>query len=93
MFKQALEGDPRNGSAINNLSVAYLQSGKTNDAVAALQYGIRVAPEYDILYLNLARLYAGAANRDRAKQVLQSLLERMPNNLAGRKALAQLGEP
>ena len=93
LFKQALEGDPRNGSAINNLSVAYLQSGKTNDAVAALQYGIRVAPDYDILYLNLARLYAGAGNRDRAKQVLQSLLERMPNNLAGRKALEQLGEP
>jgi tetratricopeptide (TPR) repeat protein len=93
LFKQALEGDPRNGSAINNLSVAYLQSGKTNDAVAALQYGIRVAPDYDILYLNLARLYVGMGNRDRAKQVLQALLERMPQNLAGRKALQQLGEP
>ena len=73
--------------------MAYLQSGKTNDAVAALQYGIRVAPDYDILYLNLARLYVGTGNRDRAKQVLQALLERMPQNLAGRKALQQLGEP
>jgi tetratricopeptide (TPR) repeat protein len=93
LFKQALEGDPRNGSAINNLSVAYLQSGQTNDAVAALQYGIRVAPDYDILYLNLARLYAGTGNRERAKQVLQALLERMPQNPAARKALDQLGEP
>jgi hypothetical protein len=49
-------------------------------------------PGYDILDLNLARLYAATGNRERAREVLPKFLERMPQNAAARKALQQLGE-
>jgi Tfp pilus assembly protein PilF len=89
-FEQAIAIRRDYGDAINNLGVLYLQQGKTNDAIAAFEFGIREAPDEDILYLNLGRTYTRQQDYDRARAVMQKLLDRKPRNATALKALADL---
>ena len=68
--------------AINNLGVLYMQMHKVDDAVAAFKYGIEVAPEDEISYLNLARVYARGGDRTKASDILRQLLARKPSSAA-----------
>jgi cytochrome c-type biogenesis protein CcmH/NrfG len=77
-------------SAINNLGVLYMQMHQVQDAVAAFRYGIEVAPDEDISYLNLARVYARQGDRTKAGDILRQLLARMPSNQAAIKSLREL---
>ena len=63
---------------------------QVNDAIAAFQYGIGVAPDSDSLYLNLARLYVRLQERNKARDTLQRLLQRKPNDPVVTQALRQL---
>jgi Flp pilus assembly protein TadD len=67
--------------------------GQTDDAVAAFQYGIQVAPDDDMLYLNLARVWVTRGDRDRARAVMRQLLERKPGNAIALKGLRALDTP
>jgi tetratricopeptide (TPR) repeat protein len=89
-FEQAISLRRDYGDAINNLGVLYLQESKVNDAIAAFEFGIREAPDEDILYLNLGRTYTRLGNYDRAREVMQKLLDRKPRNATALKALADL---
>ena len=90
LFKQAIGFRPDYSGAINNLGVLYIEEGKVNDAVAAFEYGIRVAPDEDILYLNLGRTYIRLGNIEKARQVMQALLDRKPDSATARHALQEL---
>ena len=76
--------------AINNLGVLYMQMRKVDDALAAFRYGIEVAPDEEISYLNLARVYARQGDRTRARDILRQLLSRQPANAAASKSLREL---
>ena len=89
-LKQAIALKRDYSDAINNLGVLYAQQGKVNDAVSAFEYGIRMAPNEDILYLNLGRIYVQSGKLERARQVMQQLLDRQPDNATARRALAEL---
>jgi tetratricopeptide (TPR) repeat protein len=89
-FEQAITLRRDYSAAINNLGVLYLQEGKVNDAIAAFEYGIREAPDTDILYLNLGRTYTRLGKIDKARQVMQQLLDRKPENVTARRALQEL---
>ncbi len=89
-FEQAIALRRNYSEAINNLGVLFVQQGKVNDAIAAFQYGIQVAPNEDILYLNLGRTYVQTGNVERARQVMQQLLDRKPDNVVARRALDDL---
>jgi tetratricopeptide (TPR) repeat protein len=89
-FQQAIRLQRDFSGAINNLGALYIQQGKINDAIAAFEYGIRVAPDDDILYLNLGRTYTQQGNIERARQVMQQLLDRKPDNATARHALQEL---
>ncbi len=91
-FQQAIAAQRNHASAINNLGVLYMQMQKTDDAVAAFRYGIEVAPDDEMLYMNLARVYARAGDRTRAREILRQLLSRKPNSTVALKALRELGE-
>jgi Tfp pilus assembly protein PilF len=52
--------------------------------------GIRVAPEFDQSYLNLARLYAMRNDKEKAKEVLLDLLRVQPQNPGAKQALETL---
>ena len=77
-------------SAINNLAVLYMNTGKPNDAVAAFQYGLNVAPDEDILYLNLSRTWVRMGKPEKAREVMRELLDRKPGNAVALKALKEL---
>ncbi len=89
-FEQAIALKRDYAGAINNLGVLYIQQGKTNDAVAAFEYGIGVAPQDETLYLNLGRIYAQQGKFERARQLMQQLLERKPDSVTAKRALQDL---
>jgi tetratricopeptide (TPR) repeat protein len=89
-FQQAMEAQPDHPGAINNLAVLYAKIGQPNDAVAAFRYGIKTNPDDDELYLNLARIYVTMGARDKARSVLEELMERKPGNAIASKALREL---
>ena len=49
-FQKAIALKRDHAGAINNLGVLYLQMGQANDAIAAFEYGISVAPKDQDLY-------------------------------------------
>ncbi len=89
-FQRAIAAQRDHAEAINNLAVLYIQSRQINDAIAAFRYGIEKAPNFETTYLNLARLYTDLGQMEKARQTLEQLLERQPQNAAARKALLQL---
>ena len=88
---QALKYRPAYPEALNNLGILYLRTGKRDEAVARFEESIRVAPDFDQSYLNLARVYALQGEAAKAKIVLQELLKRKPSNAQATKMLEQLG--
>jgi Flp pilus assembly protein TadD len=91
-FQLAIAAQRNHASAINNLGVLYMQMQKVDDAIAAFRYGVEVAPDDEMLYMNLARVYARSGDRPRARNVVQQWLARKPNSTAALKALRELGE-
>lgn len=89
-FEKAIELKRDYADAINNLGVLYIHQGKVNDAIAAFEYGISVAPTEDMLYLNLGRVYTQIGNMEKARQVMQQLLDRKPGDAIARRALQDL---
>jgi len=63
-----------------------------DDAIAAFRYGMEVAPDEEISYLNLARVYARQGDLARARDVLRQLLTNKPSSSAARKSLQELGQ-
>src|SRR5262249_14402088 len=57
LFQRAIEVQRNYTPALNNLGVLYLKMGQPSDAIAAFRFGIREAPDNDMLYLNLGRVY------------------------------------
>jgi len=89
-FERAISNRRDYAEAINNLAVLFAQRGKLNDAIAAWQYGIQVAPDEDILYLNLGRTYISMGQKDKARTTMQQLLDRDQSNETARRALQEL---
>ena len=90
LFELAISIRRDDSSAINNLGVLYANLGQTNDAIAAFQYGIRVAPDADQLYLNLARIWIRMGDREKARDLMQTLLARKPDSTLAQRALKEL---
>jgi FimV-like protein len=89
-FQQAIEAQQDHPGAINNLAVLYAKMGQPNDSIAAFRYGIKMNPDDDELYLNLARIYVTMGDRERARAVLNQLMEQKPGNATATKALREL---
>ncbi len=89
-FQQALEAQQDHPGAINNLGVLYAKMGQPNDSIAAFRYGIKTNPNDDELYLNLARIYVTMGEREKARAVLNELLEQKPGNAIATRALGEL---
>ena len=90
LLERAIQLRPDYADAINDLGAVFIQTGKVNDAIAAFDYGTRVAPDEDILYLNLGRTYLKLGQSDKAREVMQRLLDRKPDSGIARRALADL---
>ena len=89
-FERAIEAQQDHPGAINNLGVLFAKMGQPNDSIAAFRYGIKMNPDDDELYLNLARIYVTMGQRDKARAVLNELMEQKPGNRTAAKALGEL---
>ncbi|HZT30641.1 MAG TPA: FG-GAP-like repeat-containing protein [Bryobacteraceae bacterium] len=92
-FQEAIAAQRNHAGAINNLGVLYMRMQKPRDAIAAFRYGMEVAPDEEVFYLNLARAYVATGDRAKARDILQQLLTRRPDSTMGKKGLAELGAP
>jgi tetratricopeptide (TPR) repeat protein len=63
---------------------------KPDDAIAAFRFGIETAPDDEMIYMNLARVYVRLGDHARARQVLQLLQARKPDSGLARRALDEL---
>jgi tetratricopeptide (TPR) repeat protein len=73
-FRKALVLEPQDYDANHNLGEFYIQSGKIVDAIPLLEKAQEVRPSYDNGY-DLALAYFLTGKLDRARQVVQSLLQ------------------
>ena len=89
-FQQAIAARRDYAPSIDNLASLYLRAGQWDDAIAALRYGIEVAPGEESFYLNLASLYVSIDNRDSARQTIERLLARKPGSQLALQALREL---
>jgi FimV-like protein len=92
-FQQAIASQRDHTGAINNLGVLYMQMRKPDDAIAAFRYGLQVAPDEEILYLNLSRAYMAVGEPAKARDILQQLVERRPDSAMAKQGLAELAKP
>ena len=89
-LQKAIAARPAYPEALNNLGILYLRTHRPEEAILSFEESIRVAPQYDQAYLNLARVYAIEGNRDKAKEVLQSLLRQVPGHAQAEQVLRDL---
>ena len=71
----------------------YLRLNQPNEATAALRYGIRVAPESEETYMNLARVYVQSGDHPQARAVLEQASTALPDSTVIRQALKELNRP
>jgi len=79
--------------ALNNLGVLHVRQNNLPKAEEEFRTAIRVAPAFDQSYLNLARLYAMQNDRQKARDVLQQLLQQQPDNASAQQAMTVLQSP
>jgi Flp pilus assembly protein TadD len=87
---KALQVRPVYPEALNNLGILYLKTQRRDEAVASFEESIRVAPDFDQPYLNLARVHAIEGNPERARAVLRELLKHHPDHTQAKKMLEEL---
>jgi tetratricopeptide (TPR) repeat protein len=78
--------------ALNNLGILYLRTQRRDQGVASFEESIRVAPDFDQPYVNLARVYAIEGNTGKARAVVAQLLKRHPDHVQAKQMLEQLGK-
>jgi Flp pilus assembly protein TadD len=87
-----LQARPDYPEALNNLGVLYLHMAQRDEAVKSFEECMRVAPEFDQAYLNLARVYALEGDRDKARSVLEGLLAHHPGHAVAKGMLDELAQ-
>ena len=89
-LQKAIQLRPSYPEALNNLGIVFVRLQDNVHAEDQFKTGIRLAPDNDQAYLNLARLYAMENDKEKATQILNQLLQIQPSNATALRALDQL---
>jgi Flp pilus assembly protein TadD/peroxiredoxin len=89
-LQRAVTLRPDYPDALNNLGVFFVHEERYPEAEEKFTTCIRVAPDFDQAYLNLARLYVILKEKDKARGVLQALLQQQPQHKMAQQALEML---
>jgi tetratricopeptide (TPR) repeat protein len=89
-LQRAVTLRPDYPDALNNLGVFFVREERYAEAEGKFKACIRVAPNFDQAYLNLARLYVILKEREKARDVLQALLQQQPQHKMAQQALEML---
>ena len=89
-LQRAVSLRPNYPEALNNLGVLFVREQRYPEAEEQFTMCIRAAPNFDQGYLNLARLYVLLNDKEKAREVLQTLLRLDPQHKVARQALEML---
>ncbi len=78
-FEKAVEIDPDNVEAQNNLGVAYRQLGEFAKALAAVEQALAITKKRSDVYYNLANIHKSLGNFDDARASYEKAIELDPN--------------
>jgi FimV-like protein len=81
---------PEYSDALNNLGVLFVQLQRYPEAEEKFKVCIQEAPNFDQAYLNLARLYLVLNDKEKARAVLQALLQKQPQHKMAQQMLQLL---
>ena len=82
-LQRAVSLRPDYPDALNNLGVLFVREQRYPEAEEQFKTCIRVAPNFDQGYLNLARLYVLLNDKEKAREVLHALLRLRPSAQGG----------
>jgi tetratricopeptide (TPR) repeat protein len=89
-LEAAIKLRPDYSDALNNLGVLLVQNQRYPEAEERFKTCIDKAPAFDQAYLNLARLYLVLNEKEKARSVLQSLLQQKPQHQMAQQMLKLL---
>jgi Flp pilus assembly protein TadD/peroxiredoxin len=89
-LENAIRLRPDYSDALNNLGVLLVQEKRYPEAEERFKVCIQRAPNFDQAYLNLARLYLLLNEKEKARTVLQSLLQKQPEHKMAQQMLQLL---
>ena len=90
-LERAVQLRPIDPVALNNYGVVLLRLDKISEAFECFDRCLRMAPDYDRPFLNIASIYQQRGQRQQAQDVLKSFLQRHPDNTELAQALQSLG--
>jgi len=89
-FNAALNLEPENILALNNISLSYFLIGKENDAVECLQKALKIAPDDYETYYNLGFIYFKMNQLEKAEEQYLKVLNLNPNHKASKWNLGEI---
>jgi Flp pilus assembly protein TadD len=89
-LQKAIELRPDYPEALNNLGILFVRAQNYSKAEEQFRTCIRVAPNFDQSYLNLARLDAMRGDKEGAREIVQELLRLQPQNANALQAMELL---
>jgi tetratricopeptide (TPR) repeat protein len=89
-LENAIKLRPDYADALNNLGVVFVQQQRYSEAEEKFKTCIHAAPDFDQGYLNLARLYLVLKDKEKARTVLQELLQKQPQHKMAQQMLQLL---
>jgi FimV-like protein len=81
---------PDYAEALNNLGILLVRQAHYSEAKQQFETCIQVAPNFDQAYLNLAKLYVVLNDKEKAREVLQTLLRQQPQHKLAQQTLEML---
>jgi Flp pilus assembly protein TadD len=81
---------PDYAEALNNLGILLVRQAHYSEAKQQFETCIQVAPNFDQAYLNLAKLYTVLNDKEKAREVLQTLLRQQPQHKLAQQTLEML---
>jgi len=89
IFQNAISEDPNNPTSYLNLGLAYSQQERWDEAIRYTQKALELAPQTNIIHLQLARLFILAGELPKARQLLEAIIKDNPESA---EAHYQLGK-
>ena len=89
-YRRALELDPADVDASNDLGLALYYSGQSAAALETLRAGTQRAPDFQRIWLTLGFVSAGAGDQAGARAALEQARALGPDNAIGQEAKRQL---
>lgn len=89
-YRRALELDPADADASNDLGLALFYTGQSAAALEILRAGAERAPDFQRIWLTLGFVSAGAGDKTGARAALEKARALGPDNAVGQEAQRQL---